>query len=111
MPFYNMQGDAMKRYRLSTFMLLIVIAALSVALVVQNRRYARRESELLARLAQAVKQQQETDEIRRLIPAFLANTKKSIEATDRFITHNEKAIRQLETLIPDVRGDGEPKNE
>jgi hypothetical protein len=31
----------MKRYRLSTLMLLIVIAALSIALVVQQRRAAR----------------------------------------------------------------------
>jgi type II secretory pathway pseudopilin PulG len=40
----------MKRFRLSTLMLLIVIAALGVALVVQQRRAARREAELQARL-------------------------------------------------------------
>ncbi len=38
----------MKRFRLSTLKLLIVIAALCVALVVQERRAARREAELLA---------------------------------------------------------------
>ena len=43
----------MKRFRLSTLMLLIVIAALGTALVVQQRRAARREAELQARLAQA----------------------------------------------------------
>ena len=43
----------MKRFRLSTLMLLIVIAALSLALVVQQRRAARRETELKARLAAA----------------------------------------------------------
>jgi hypothetical protein len=43
----------MKRYRLSTLMLLIVIAALSIALVVQHRRAARREGEIETRLAEA----------------------------------------------------------
>jgi hypothetical protein len=43
----------MKRFRLSTLMLLIVIAALSIGLVVQQRRTARREAELQARLAQS----------------------------------------------------------
>ncbi len=37
--------DPMKRFRLSTLMLLIVIAALCVALVVQQRRTIRREAE------------------------------------------------------------------
>jgi hypothetical protein len=41
----------MKRFRLSTLMLLIVIAALGVAVVVQQRRAARREVELQAGLA------------------------------------------------------------
>jgi hypothetical protein len=41
----------MKRFRLSTLMLLIVIAALVVALVVQDRRAARREAELRSKLA------------------------------------------------------------
>jgi hypothetical protein len=40
----------MKRFRLSTLMLLIVIAALIVALVVQDRRAARRELELRLRM-------------------------------------------------------------
>jgi hypothetical protein len=43
----------MKRFRLSTLMLLVVIAALGVALVVQHRRAARREAELEARLAES----------------------------------------------------------
>jgi hypothetical protein len=38
----------MQRFRLSTLMLLIVIAALSIALVVHQRRAARREATLLA---------------------------------------------------------------
>ena len=41
----------MKRIRLSTLMLLIVIAALGVALVVQERRAARRETELRLEMA------------------------------------------------------------
>ena len=41
----------MKRFRLSTLMLLIVISALSLALVIQERRAARREAELQLRFA------------------------------------------------------------
>jgi type II secretory pathway component PulK len=43
----------MKRFRLSTLMLLIVIAALVVALLVQHDRATRREAELQARLHKA----------------------------------------------------------
>jgi hypothetical protein len=43
----------MKRFRLSTLMLLIVIAALCVALFVRERRAARREAELQTRLARS----------------------------------------------------------
>jgi hypothetical protein len=41
----------MKRFRLSTLLLLVVIAALSFALVVQDRRAARREADLQFRYA------------------------------------------------------------
>jgi hypothetical protein len=41
----------MRRFRLSTLMLLIVIAALSLTLVVQQRQATRREAELRAQLA------------------------------------------------------------
>jgi hypothetical protein len=44
---------AMKRFRLSTLMLLVVIVALTAGLVVQSNRSARRETELRARLALA----------------------------------------------------------
>ncbi len=40
----------MKRFRLSTLLLLVVIAALCLALVMQERRAARREAELEFRL-------------------------------------------------------------
>ena len=40
----------MKRFRLSTLMLLIVIVAMGVALVVQHQRAARREAEIRAEL-------------------------------------------------------------
>ena len=40
----------MRRIRLSTLMLLIVIAALCAGLIVQDRRSARRETELKAKL-------------------------------------------------------------
>jgi hypothetical protein len=41
----------MKRFRLSTLMLLIVIAALTIALAIQHRRATRAEAELQAELA------------------------------------------------------------
>jgi cell division protein FtsL len=40
----------MRRFRLGTLMLLIVIAALSIALVVLQQRAARREAELQAQM-------------------------------------------------------------
>ncbi len=43
----------MKRFRLRTLMLLIVIAALCVALVVQHNRASQREPALQARLARS----------------------------------------------------------
>jgi hypothetical protein len=46
----------MKRFRLSTLMLLIVIAGLCVALMVQHNRAAQREAELEARLHKAEKE-------------------------------------------------------
>src|SRR3954470_17051687 len=42
----------MKRFRLSTLLLLVVIAALCFALGVQDRRAARRDAELRAKIAQ-----------------------------------------------------------
>jgi hypothetical protein len=57
----------MRRFRLSTLMLLIVIAALGVALVMQHRR----EAELQARLAQSwplyLKQQREAALLRQMV--------------------------------------------
>ncbi|HEV3338944.1 MAG TPA: hypothetical protein VG125_01265 [Pirellulales bacterium] len=44
----------MKRFRLSTLMLLVVIAALGIGLVVEHQRAARREAELQAQLAKLV---------------------------------------------------------
>jgi hypothetical protein len=41
----------MRRFRLSTLLLLIVIAALGVALVVQQQRAARREAELRGQMS------------------------------------------------------------
>jgi hypothetical protein len=43
----------MKRVRVSTLMLLLVIAALCMALVVQDRRAARREAALLSQLTES----------------------------------------------------------
>jgi hypothetical protein len=59
----------MKRFRLSTLMLLIVIAAQGVALLMQRRR----EAELQTRLAQSwplyLKQQREQSQLRLIIEA------------------------------------------
>jgi hypothetical protein len=46
----ELQGDTMRRFRLKTLMLLIVIAALGICLVVQQQTATRREAELRARL-------------------------------------------------------------
>jgi hypothetical protein len=42
----------MKQFRLSTLLLLVIIAALSMALAIQHRRSTLREAELLARMVQ-----------------------------------------------------------
>lgn len=44
----------MRRFRLSTLMLLVIIAGLCTALVVQDRRAARRDAEHQAQLADAL---------------------------------------------------------
>jgi hypothetical protein len=46
------RGDVMKRFRLSTLMLLIVIAALALSLVTREVRTARRRAEMQARVAE-----------------------------------------------------------
>ena len=60
----------MKRFRLSTLMLLIVIAALGVGLAVRDHRAVRREASFQARLAQSwplfLKQQKRTEEEKKL---------------------------------------------
>jgi hypothetical protein len=52
---WSLWGDAMKRMRLSTLMLLIVIAALSTALVVREWRDARERARLEEKRARAHK--------------------------------------------------------
>ena len=63
----------MKRFRLGTLMLLIVIAALGIGLVVQQRRAARREAELQARLARVQSE-------RAVIESVLARQQKRLGA-------------------------------
>jgi hypothetical protein len=48
----------MKRFRISTLMLLILIASLCVALFVQDHRASRRERELQLRMESMVQQQE-----------------------------------------------------
>jgi competence protein ComGF len=63
----------MKRFRLSTLLLLIIIAAMAIALVVEHVQTSRREAELQARLAQSwplfLKQQREDAKLRQIIDA------------------------------------------
>jgi hypothetical protein len=63
----------MKRFRLSTLMLVIVIAALCIGLMVQHERASRREAALQARLALSwplyVKQQMQEEQIKLMIEA------------------------------------------
>jgi uncharacterized protein HemX len=80
----------MKRFRLSTLMLLVVIAALSIAMVVQQRRAARREAELNA----FVKQQNEADEIRRLTEAVDAKLEESMKILRRLTGEREAKDEQ-----------------
>jgi uncharacterized membrane protein YbhN (UPF0104 family) len=62
---------AMKRFRLSTLLLLVVIAALSVALMEQRRRSAGREATLEARLA----------ETNRVVKAFTVSVPATVDGT------------------------------
>jgi hypothetical protein len=99
----------MKRFRLSTLMLLIVIAALGGGLTVQHHRASRREAKLQARLAQSwplfVKQQREDAQMRLQIEvmqqkhrAELANRSeaeaKRQEAGDAAINRQIEAMQQ-----------------
>ena len=78
----------MKRFRLSTLMLLIVIAALSIALVVRERRAARREAELRAEIANLRFRPVSS------LPAFLSQQKR--EAVMRLRKdHETDLIRQV----------------
>jgi hypothetical protein len=78
----------MKRFRLRTLMLLIVIAALCVALVVQHNRASQREAALQARLALSwplyMKQE-----------AYEEAVKLSIEARNQRVLQN--AVKQKQT--------------
>jgi hypothetical protein len=78
----------MRRFRLSTLMLLIVIAALSIALVVRERRAARREAELRAEIANLRFRPVSS------LPAFLSQQKR--EAVMRLRKdHETDLIRQV----------------
>jgi hypothetical protein len=73
MQIRDARSGAMKRFRLSTLMLVIVIAALCVGLAVQLERASRREAELQARLVLSwplyVKQQMQEEQIKLEIEA------------------------------------------
>jgi hypothetical protein len=64
--------DTTGRFRLSTLMLLIVIAALSMALIARHRLATRREAELEARFPNSEPTLRKLVEVTRLLDALLA---------------------------------------
>jgi hypothetical protein len=74
-------GQAMKRFRVNTLMLLIVIVALGIALVVQDRRAARREAELRTRLI-----------------VLRENTERYV-ATIKALTQERKALMERSSVV------------
>jgi hypothetical protein len=71
-----MREDAMRRFRLGTLMLLIVIAALSIALALQHYRAARREAGLQRDIALL---NGEISELQRLHEAALKHWLSAVE--------------------------------
>lgn len=94
----------MRRFRLGTLMLLIVIAALSLALVVQHHRSARREAELQARLAQSwplfLKQQGEDVQMRRIVEAM--QRRHSAELAKRSVAEAREQEREDAAMNRDI---------
>jgi hypothetical protein len=78
----------MTRFRLSTLMLLIVIASLCVALFVQDRRAARREQELRLHMELIVQRQAYSRYLRAVsssptVPAWGVDKKTEAKTPDR----------------------------
>jgi uncharacterized protein HemX len=83
----------MRRFRLSTLMLLIVTASLSLAVVVQQRRAARREAELEAQIQFDQKKY---------------NNMKLLFENEQIITKMQSIhLRRLETALSQGRSGGE----
>ncbi len=89
----------MRRFRLSTLMLLIVIAALVVAIGVQRRR----EAELQARLAQSwpvyLKQKREEALLRRLAAKRSPGGTQQQEPGDAELDREIEAMKELARAI------------
>jgi hypothetical protein len=89
----------MRRFRLSTLMLLVVIAALGVALVMQRRQ----EANLQARLAQSwpvyLKQQREEALLRRLVAKRSPGGTQQQEREDAELDREIEAMKELAKAI------------
>jgi cell shape-determining protein MreC len=95
----------MKRFRLRTLMLLVVIAALVAAFLVQHRRTAQIEAERQASVAESTQQTQ------RLFAAYGALVRAQVQAESR--TENQRAetkkpsdeaeLARLNSLEDDLR--------
>jgi electron transfer flavoprotein alpha/beta subunit len=94
------RGGSMKRFRLSTFMLLIMIVALGIVVVVQQRRAARREVGLQARMA-------EKDVLVNWYRAYDLELKQRLEAA----AQRAREERQRPSAVEAVENKKEARNE
>jgi hypothetical protein len=93
----------MKRFRLSTLLLLIVVVALCGALVVRERQVAREEAELKARLALSrplfVKRQAASEqELRVLDESSLLDGRTRLKALEQVRQVDEHAVQKTKQL-------------
>jgi hypothetical protein len=96
-------ASAMKRIRLSTVLLLIVVVALCTALVVRERQVAREEAELKARLALSrplfVKRQAAFEqELRVLDESSLLDRRTRLKALEQVRQVDEHAVQKTKQL-------------
>jgi hypothetical protein len=96
----------MKRFRLSTLLLLVVIAALCFALGAQDRRAARRDAELRAKIArleeaEATREWIELNERRRLRYAgFSGETARSQEPISKDVAKSSVPFPKTRRVYP-----------
>jgi hypothetical protein len=97
----------MKRFRLSTLLLLVVVAAMGIALVVQHERARRWEAELRAEINR--REAELRAETKRLDQVELSNrwremNKYRLQQSQR---SRDQAAEKSQSVSPAVAGDGE----